>query len=347
MKQAKSGSYQPRLAMIFSLLTILLSGVTIQAQASNPFADCANGGGQDIDHTMYGQFDGMTCRPLMESIKSISIKPSNVIMSQKPTQIQISVVSTLSPSSEWMPQGVVAFFVHASDTSEFDGVDVSGCSLKSIDVSPPAIKQSEESGTSIYQITASYILPASCPSGKYSIATDMSWPLPQGDLVNNCGECGAGEVVFPTLELKTNQFTVLNNLNSKQKAAASNTVTATSKPATVTHSATKPTTSSRPSKATRGPLPCSAAVEQQLLNIVKYIQINADEDQTYQGELQQAQQNIGQDNATGNYLGAASDRQNVIAFQMKINANNAEDSIKRQQFATLTSQCVNTIVPAP
>ena len=272
MKQAKSGSYQPRLAMIFSLLAILLSGVSNQAQASNPFADCANGGGQDIDHTMYGQFDGMTCRPLMESIKSISIKPSNVIMSQKPTQIQISVVSTLSPSSEWMPQG---------------------------------------------------------------------------DLVNNCGECGAGDGVFPTLELKTNQFTVLNNLNSKQKAAASNTVTATSKPATVTHSATKPTTSSRPSKATRGPLPCSAAVEQQLLNIVKYIQINADEDQMYQGELQQAQQNIGQDNATGNYLGAASDRQNVIAFQMKINANNAEDSIKRQQFATLTSQCVNTIVPAP
>ena len=347
MKQRKLGKNQLILATIFSLLIALFSGVTNQAQASNPFGDCASGGGQDVDHSMYGQFDGMTCHPLMESIKSVSVKPSNVIMSQKPTQIQITLVSTLSPSSEWTPQGVAAFYVHDGSTPAFDQSDAPGCSLKAIDSSQPVIQQSDLAGTTTYKISINYILPASCPSGKYSIATDMSWPSPQGDLTNNCGECGAGDGVFPAVELSTNRFTVSNNLTSKQKAAASGTAVTTSKPASTTHAASKPSTSSRPSKASSGPQPCSASVEQQLLNIVKYIQINADEDQIYQGQLQQAQQNIGQDNATGNYLGAATDRQNVMALQAKINSNNAEDSIKRQQFAALTSNCVNTIVPAP
>jgi len=335
------------MAAISSVLIALFSGVSTQAQASNPFADCASGNGQDMDHTWYGEFDGMTCHPMMQTIKSVTVTPSSVVVGQQPVHVKVSMTSTLSPSAEWSVQGVVAFYVHAGRTSSTDQSDVPGCSLQSIDSEQPVSQQSDQAGVTTYQISVDYILPATCPSGKYSIATDMSEPSAQGDLANNCGQCGVGDGVLPAVELPMNQFTVTNKLSTKQRAAVSTAAVTPSKSATSSHTSTKSRSTSGASKVSNSPKPCSAAVEQQLLGIAKYIQIDAQEDQLYQGQMEQAQQNIGQDTAMGNYLGANTDRQNVMGYQMKINANNAEDAIKHQQFAVLTSNCVNTLVPTP
>jgi hypothetical protein len=338
--------------VLAGLLASLLCSVNNQAHASFGGPNCFNGGGQDADHTMYGEIDASNiCHPLLLKIQSITIKPSNVIITQKPTQIQISWVISVSPSSDWTNAGITGFYVHDESSSGVDAFDATGCTLKGIDSSIVSPHDSIQAGADLYQFTENFIVPPTCSTGKYSIATDINQPNPQGNVAQNCDSCGTEDAgILPALELPTNKFSVSNNLTSKQRVAASTAATVSTPPSVSSHAPSKTKVSqpaSKSGKTSRGPQPCSASVEQQLLNIVKYIQINASEDQLYQGEMQQAQQNIGQDNATGNYLGAATDRQAVMGYQAKINANNAEDSIKRQQFATLTANCVNTLVPTP